>query len=137
DEEQFEWKPVRTEPVDALVNLAHPLAKQKQVSLRDLADTPFVLFESSFALNQVILDACHRQGFAPRVAVNSSQIDFIVELIAVGMGVAFMPRLIARQRSHPRVRRIALDDAALEWTIAMIWRRGGRLPQTAQAWLDL
>ncbi len=137
DEEQFEWKPVRTEPVDALVNLAHPLAKQKQVSLRELADTPFVLFESSFALNQVILDACHRQGFAPRVAVSSSQIDFIVELIAVGMGVAFMPRLIARQRSHPRVRRIALDDAALEWTIAMIWRRGGRLPQTAQAWLDL
>src|SRR5690606_4736755 len=92
DEAQFEWKPVRTEPVDALVNIAHPLAKQKQVSLRELADTPFVLFESSFALNQVVLDACQRQGFTPRVAVNSSQIDFIVELIAVGMGVAFMPR---------------------------------------------
>lgn len=136
-DDEFAWKPVRREPIDALLAADHPLAKRKSLALAELAEVPFVLFEASFGLNQIVLDACAGSGFAPAIAMRSSQIDFLIELIAVKLGVTFLPRMIARQRAHPAVRRIAITDPAMEWNIALIWRRGGRLPQAAQAWMAL
>jgi DNA-binding transcriptional LysR family regulator len=95
------------------------------------------LFETGFAMNQVILEACSRHRFAPKVAARSAQIDFVVELVAAGLGVAFLPRLIAEQRAKPSVRRILLDEPGTEWRLVLAWRRGSLLSPAARAWLEL
>jgi DNA-binding transcriptional LysR family regulator len=137
DETMFEWKAVRREPVDALIAADHPLAKRKTVRLEELAEIPFILFEANFALNQVVLDACGKSGFTPNVIARSSQIAFIIELAAAKLGVTFLPRMIAHRRNHPRVNRIAVSSPAMEWNMALIWRRGGHLSYAARAWIDL
>ena len=58
---------------------------------------------------------------------------FIVELVASGLGIAFLPRMITEQRSHGAVRHVHLAEPQTEWHIAMIWRRGGCLPHAALA----
>lgn len=136
-EASFAWKEIQREPIDVLISTTHPLAKKRQVQLAELADEAFLLFEEGFALNQVVLDACSRSGFTPSVAARSNQLSFVVELVAVGLGVAFLPRMIARQRKHPGVKRIPLGDAAMEWRMALLWRRTSHLSFAAQAWVDL
>ncbi|KXF78660.1 hypothetical protein ATN84_02425 [Paramesorhizobium deserti] len=135
--EDFEWQDVRREPIVALLPLSHPATDGSAAALSDLTTLPFILFESGFALNQIILDACDRRGFTPEIAVRSSQIDFIVELAATGMGVGFLPRMIAEQRRHPAVRLIPIDDEQMEWHMALVWRRGAYLSHAAKAWLEL
>src|ERR1700754_3508116 len=44
-----------------------PWAGRERVTLADLRETPFILFETGFALNRVIRDACRRNGFEPIV----------------------------------------------------------------------
>jgi len=133
----FEAEPVRSEPLLALLPAAHPLAQATTVNFLDLAPSPFILFESGFALNKVILDACERRGVSPVIAARSAQIDFIVALVAAGLGVGFLPRTIAEQRSHPAVARVLLDEPHTDWSMALIWRRGGYLSDAARAWLAL
>jgi DNA-binding transcriptional LysR family regulator len=135
--DEFEWQDVRTEPLMALLPADHVLARKTSINLVNLKDLPFILFETGFALNRVILDACRRRGFEPAVTARSSQIDFIVELVAAGLGVAFLPRMIAEQRSHPSVHRTLLVESQTEWHIAMIWRRGAYLSHAAKAWLAI
>ncbi|SEF07829.1 DNA-binding transcriptional regulator, LysR family [Rhizobiales bacterium GAS188] len=135
--DEFEWQDVRTEPLMALLPADHVLARKTSINLANLKDLPFILFETGFALNRVILDACRRRGFEPAVTARSSQIDFIVELVAAGLGIAFLPRMIAEQRSHPSVRRTLLVESQTEWHIAMIWRRGAYLSHAAKAWLAI
>ncbi|WP_312412716.1 LysR family transcriptional regulator [Shinella sp.] len=135
--DEFEWQEVRREPLVALLQTDHALAAKASITLAELKDQPFLLFESGFALNRIIVDACRRAGVEPSVAARSSQIDFIVELAAAGLGIAFLPRMIAEQRSHPAVRHVALVDPGTEWHIAMIWRRGAYLSHAAKAWLAL
>ncbi|WP_375143546.1 LysR substrate-binding domain-containing protein [Bradyrhizobium sp. CCGUVB14] len=72
-----------------------------------------------------------------RVVARSSQIDFIVELAATGMRPAFLPRMIAEQRKHLSIAWVPLDEADMDWHIAVIWRRGAYLSHAARAWLDL
>jgi len=68
-------------------------------------------------LNRIILDACRRHGFEPTVVARSSQIDFIVELAAAGLGVAFLPRMIAEQRKHSSLRQVGLAEPETDFLI--------------------
>lgn len=135
--EEFDWQIVRREPLVALLPSNHALASRESVSLADLRKTPFILFESGFALHRVVLEACRRAGFEPDIVARSSQIDFMIELVSAGLGVAFLPRMIATQRRNAMVRHVPLDDPDTEWVMAMAWRRGAYLSEAAKAWLDL
>jgi DNA-binding transcriptional LysR family regulator len=135
--DDFEWQEVRTEPLVAVVSTTHPLAKETDIGLAQLRDTPFILFEEGFGLNAIILDACQKRGFTPNIAMRSSQIDFILELAAAGVGVAFLPRLIVERTNHAPAAHLLLAEPETEWRMALIWRRGAFLPPAAQAWLDL
>jgi DNA-binding transcriptional LysR family regulator len=133
----FEWQDVRRGPLVALLPAGHELGERHSVDLKALQHMPFVLFETGFALNRVILDACRRGGFEPTVAARSSQIDFIIELAAAGLGVAILPQVIAERRKHSSVKYVLLADPYAEWHIALIWRRSGYLSHAARAWLEL
>jgi len=135
--DEFDWQVVRREPLVALVPSGHRLVGRRSVKLADLKETPFILFESGFALHRVVLEACQRAGFEPNIVAQSSQIDFMIELVGAGLGVAFLPRMIAAQRRHSAVRTLNLDEPGTEWAMAMTWRRGAYLSAAAQAWLDL
>ncbi len=135
--EDFAWQQVRQEPIDVLVAADHPLATAASVELTRLASLPFILFEAGFALNPIILAACRTTGFTPIVAARSSQINFIIELVAAKLGIGFLPRMIAQQRKHPGVRHIAVINPAMDWNMALIWRRGGYQSDAVKAWLVL
>jgi DNA-binding transcriptional LysR family regulator len=135
--EGFETQDVRREPLVALLPEKQPLSRKKSLGLVDLRHLPFILFEPDFAITRIILDACRQHGFEPTIAVRGSQIDFVTELVAAGMGVAFLPRMIAAERSHPQVRRVLLAEPNTEWHMAIIWRRGSYLSHAANAWLQL
>lgn len=133
----FDAQAVRCEPLMAVLPRDHPLAREERIGIAALADFPFILFESGFALNQVLEDACARNGFAPRLAARSGQTDFIVELAGAGLGVAFLPRTIAEQRKTQAVRLALLDEPGTQWHMAIVWRQGAYLSHAARAWLDL
>lgn len=134
----FEWQSVREEPMCVLAADSVPLAVDGgTVGFAALAAQPFVLFEAGFALNPMLVDAARSAGFEPHVVARTSQIDFMVELVAAGLGVGFLPRLMAEPRRRPGVRVLALAEPALVWHMALAWRRGGYLPHAARAWLAL
>ncbi len=135
--EAFEFQEITREPLVALFPADHELARRSSVDCVSLKDLPHILLAPGFALNRVVLDICERRGYSPMIAARSSQLDFVVELVASGVGIAFLPRMIAEQRSHTAVRSVALAEPDAIWHIAMIWRRGGYLSAAAKAWLEL
>ena len=128
---------MRREPLVALLPENHPRAAAASVTLPQLAGTPFILFESGFSLHRILREASRRAGFEPDIAARTSQIDFMLELVAAGLGVAFLPRMIADSRRLASVRVVTLDEPGTEWRMTMAWRRGGYLSAAARAWLDL
>lgn len=135
--EEFDCQLVRSEPLVALLPSNHPLAIRHSISLPELRNIPFILFGSGFALHRMILDACHRAGFEPKVVAQSSQIDFMLELVLAGLGVTFLPQMIATQRHSTSIHTLLLNDSELQWNMAMTWRRNSYLSEAAKAWLAL
>ncbi|GFO56028.1 LysR family transcriptional regulator [Geomonas sp. Red276] len=135
--EEFAWQELRREPIDLLLSADHPLARRDKLSFKDLAEEPFILYGTGFALNPIIMEACRTSGFTPKIAAQSTQVDFIIELVAANVGVALLPRMIIEQRPHLSTRRLPIDHPSIYWHMALIWRRAGYLSHAAQAWLAL
>ncbi|CAD5107497.1 LysR family transcriptional regulator [Zestomonas carbonaria] len=133
----FETQPFCNEPMEVLLPADHPLAGQADVALAELADTPFLLYQQSFILNDRLLSACREAGFTPREAGRSGQADFLAALVAAGQGVVLLPRVVARGLQRPGVALLKLREPDLRWDIAFIWRSGAYLSRAAQAWLAL
>ena len=134
----FAYQPFCDEPLDALLPADHPLAEDGSVRLEQLSETPFLLYQRSFVLNDRLLQACQQLGFTPKEGGRSGQSDFLVALVAAGQGVVLLPSVVARGLVRPgvvRLKLIAPED--LRWDIAFIGREGAYLSRAAQAWLEL
>ncbi|VVE54366.1 LysR family transcriptional regulator [Pandoraea capi] len=135
--DHFQYQAVRKEPLVVVLPAGHALAKRKWLDFTALADAPFILFEAGFALNGIIMAACERKGVAPRVTARSGQIDFIVDLVTAGLGVAFLPRMLALKHRHPGIVLVPLREPQTDWHISLAWRSHTHLSSAARAWLDL
>lgn len=137
DTGSFEVVPLMQDVLRAVVHPRSPHARRKSIALRDLERTPFVLYRADFALHVHILDACRRAGFAPQVAAESAQWDFMAEMVAADMGVALLPQAICRRLDRSQVRILPLADPPLRWDLALIWRRERHLPPAARAFVEV
>jgi DNA-binding transcriptional LysR family regulator len=138
DREAFEVLPLMGDVLRAVVHPGSPLARRREVALRDLRGVPFVLYREDFALHAHILEACRRAGFAPKVAAESSQWDFMAAMVAADVGVALLPRTICRRLAPiARVKVLPLVEPELRWDLALVWRRGRHLPPAARAFVEV
>lgn len=137
DRKVFEAVPLMRDVLRCVVHPGSPLARQSSVALRDLEHLPFVQYREDFALHGNILDACRREGFAPTVAAESSQWDFMAEMVAADVGVALLPRTICRRLGPRQVKVLPLVSPELRWDLALIWKQGRYLPPAARAFVEL
>lgn len=131
------WQKVRDEPMLALLPQAHPHAQARRFRFDWLTASPLILFEEGFALNRLIEEACLRHGIVPRETVRSSQVDFILALVAAGGGIALLPRLAVASRKLLGVAALPLASSELRWRMVLAWRAGAQLSPAAKAWLAL
>jgi DNA-binding transcriptional LysR family regulator len=137
DEAAFGTMPFVSDELRAVLHPEHPLARRRSLALRELADSPFVLYRPEFALHGHILEACRRAGFKPTVVSESSHWDFIVAMVAANIGVALLPQTICRRLDRRQVRAVRMSKPVIPWDVALVWRRDGHRTPATRAWLEL
>lgn len=97
----FDYQPFCNEPLDVLLPAGHPKAAAASVALGELADSPFLLYQQSFTLNDRLLRACLEAGFSPREGGRSGQADFLGALVAANQGwCCYHGRSLARSNAR-------------------------------------
>ncbi|MFY4776116.1 cidABC operon transcriptional activator CidR [Metabacillus sp. RGM 3146] len=134
NEEQFDYFPVDEEDFRLVVHPEHPLAYKKEVNLSELKDEPFILFNKDFALHDRIISSCISAGFTPRVISETSQWDFIGEMVACRLGVTLLPASICKNLTN-KVRTITVINPTITWKLAIISRKDHYLSYAVREWL--
>lgn len=77
---------------------SHPLAGKPALTLADLAQERFVMYEQGEAsgLRSAALSACQMAGFQPRVTQEATQVQTVLALVESGLGVALVPSIMQR-----------------------------------------
>lgn len=149
-EESLAYEPLLDEEIVLAVPPQHPLASRyaggsdaagsagsdlPPVPLQELAGEPFVALKKGQGLRQLTLELCKQAGFEPNIAVESTNMETVQGLVAAGMGIAFVPSLIARNapsRFSPVILPLAGRPAR---TLVIAYRKGRYLSKAAEAFI--
>jgi DNA-binding transcriptional LysR family regulator len=107
----------------------HRLARRTRLSLGDLSEEAFVLFPRSGrpALYDDIIAQCRSAGFSPRVVQEAAGWHTLAGLVVAAVGVAFVPRSLARLQ-RPGVVYRPVRDLTVEMQMSAAWKRGEKSP---------
>ena len=120
----------------ALVHRSHPLAQAESITVADLRDDHFAIFSPDFILYHQIMDACRTAGFKPKIALLSTQWDFMAEIVARNQGVSILPKPIMDKHPDPNIRCIPLTDSMRYWDIVLAWNNQKYMPKPCRMFLD-
>lgn len=106
------------------VPIDHKLAKHEEISIAELVDEKFIMFDKSFAISRIVRDACKAEGFIPKVQFQSTQWDFIIELVSYNLGISVIPRVLFNKINEVKVIPIKIKEPNLSWKIGIVTRDG-------------
>ena len=130
-EDEFVKIPYTTDTIVAVLPNAHPLAKQKTIPLRMLAEENFLLQVPLTLPYQLSIKACEQSGFEPRIIYTDPEVENLVDLVIKGMGVSLVLKKLVLDLSHPE---IALVDITPSVTsqISLCYPKDARLSYAAK-----
>ena len=120
----------------ALLHKKHPLANAKSITVADLKEDSFAIFNQDFILNRQIMSACHAAGFRPKIALLSSQWDFMVELVSRNRAVSILPKPVLDKHPDPNVVCVPLMDSMKYWDIVLAWNKQKYMSNSCRLFLD-
>lgn len=124
------------DPLMLIVNSSHPLANRSIVDISELRDESFVLYRDDFALHDHILDKCKELGFTPKVVCETSQWDFMVDIVASKLAIAFLPQTICAKLDLQSITYLPLKNQIKPWHLAIAWKSNTYLSYASRAWLE-
>ena len=129
DLQGLDTAPLRADPLVLVVPRNHPLAGRRRVALADALGEPFIGLHESHALQALVSAQARRwqDGWDCRVRLGS--LEAVCRMVALGAGVAVVPRAVAeREAAAGRLRRLTLTDAWAARQLVLAARDLGSLP---------
>ncbi|WP_180054853.1 MULTISPECIES: LysR family transcriptional regulator [unclassified Acinetobacter] len=129
--------PVMESPLCLLSKKNSQWRKRKTVSLIELKEESFLLYDDTFTLNDIIIQAANYVGFEPNVVCKSSQWDFIAKMVDSNVGIALLPKIYCEQLDAAKYHMAELENPNLDWKLSMAWNTTVAMSPATRAWLEI
>lgn len=124
---------LEAEPVVAVLNAQHRLARRARIDVAALQDETFICThtQEGTGFYATTLEICAAAGFRPRVEALSRQMSTIISMVAAGFGVALIPVSMTRFAQPDVAFRPLLQNDARSH-LALAHRKNVRSPAAQQ-----
>lgn len=113
---QFETRPLLREPLCVALPLGHARARARKLKVEDLAHDLFLIVPRGEApsMHDSIVRRCQDAGFTPTIGLEVYLQQTIVNFVAEGLGVAFVPTSMRRSKIEGTVFKDVADPPMIE-----------------------
>lgn len=140
DDPALAWHPILEEEILLAVPPEHPLTKwhdrDRPIPFWVLKDEPFILVKKGQGFRAIADQLCREKGFEPNIVFESGNIETVQALVAAGMGIAFVPRMVARGDWNGRAPVYLTMKGNPKRTLVLAYRKGRYLSNAAEAFID-
>lgn len=127
--------PFRRDPVEALLPRGHRLARQRAVTLAELAAERLVMREPGSMTRRLVERAFAEAALAPSSTLEIESREAVVEAVAAGLGLGFVSA--AEFTADPRLLLLPIADAAIEMDEYVVCLRERRRLAVVRAFLEV
>lgn len=119
-----------------VVHPKHPLAKEQEISIRQLGPESFVAHNVPSPYRAKVVQAFRQHKTPLHMEVELPTIEAIKKFVAVGNGVALVPGIcVEAEIARGELVRIPVRDLRLERKLRIVYRKGKSLSHAARAFL--
>lgn len=129
----LETLPLTTGQTHVCLPLGHPLSNQPSISFNQLRDQPFILLKEDTYNRKVVTEECRKYHFSPQIVFSSGQIETIISLVELNIGISFLFDAIAKKYST--IYSCPLSEP-LFFQIVLAWNPNRYLTNAAKAFID-
>src|SRR5690625_45518 len=123
------------DPLMAVVHTTHPLQKKPYIEMDDLKDEAFIMYRQDFSLFDGITNACSINGFYPNIVCESSQKDFILEMVKAKLGIALLPSQICDSITNEQIIALPFQTPTIYLELGMIWKKNNYLSYSVREFI--
>jgi DNA-binding transcriptional LysR family regulator len=124
DEKDIEATPIMKDALVLIANPEHPLAKKGRVNLRELGSESFIAHTVTSQSRHHVVEAFRSSDTPLRIVMEVAMIETIKELVAMKLGLAFVPEMSVQDEiRHGELVRVAVDGFQYERTLYLARRR--------------
>ncbi len=131
-DEEIESRILVNEDIVLVLPSNHRLTGQKEISLSQVAEEPFITLANNAEYSEFTTLLCEKAGFVPNVAFEVDS-HLLVEIVKLDQGAALLPISICRALGLNYIR--VADDSAV-YPVALSWNRHKTLSASAENFRD-
>ena len=135
DPENFTSLDIRKDKLLVVVSPKNPHATRSSISIKELANDNFIVFDRVTDLHKLIMDECKKAGFEPTIFYSSHRKVSVFGLVGANIGLALMPSKVFDYHKHPDVLAIPLDED-IECNVVLTYLKNKKLPRSAKIFID-
>ncbi|MFD1363670.1 LysR family transcriptional regulator [Lentibacillus salinarum] len=125
------------DPLMLLVHQDNPLAEKQTIDFAAIEHEPLILYRHDFSLHDKIMQACAEYGFEPKVVCESSQKDFMIEMVEAKLGATLLPSRICGQIENEQLVAIPFTRPEVNLELGMIWNKENYLPYAVREFINM
>lgn len=126
--------------LDELCMIVHPrhrLAREKEVSVRDLGDESFIAHSISSPYRESVIETFARLGTPMKIDIELPTVETIKKFVSMGMGVAFAPRVcVEEELARRQFVTVRIRELKIQRKLRLIHRRNSALSPAAQGFVE-
>ena len=113
--------------------VSHPLSERQSVRLIEVAQAPFICLHKGSGLRTATDAYCLKAGFLPKIVLESDSPAMVRDLIALGVGLAFIPKITWRGiDSGSNLKLVDIEEPRCIRYIHMTWRENRYQSEASQ-----
>jgi len=119
--------PLFDDELELVVGKRHPLVKKRVVSVDEIRDDRWILFERGASIRRATDAFFKSAGMVPEKALESNDTYFIKLMVERGLGIALMPGWsVKEEAANGELARLTIDGYHLERSVSMASLKGMR-----------
>ncbi len=135
DHEQYASLEICKDKLLLVVSKNNRHANRSSISLKELANDNFIVFDRVTELHKLIMDECGTAGFEPTIFYSSHRKVSVFGLVETNIGLALVPGKIYEYRRTPDVLAIPLEEN-IECNMVLVYLKNRQLPKAAMTFVD-
>ncbi len=138
DHPDVSFIPFSHEELVLIVAPEHRLTRKERVSLEDLADEPIIMKETGSGTRKLVNELFVQNNCAPNVLMETSNTEFIKQLVQRGDGLSFVVReAAAAELQEKKLATVPLKGRQIFLDVSIAYLKDQRLSPPGQAFLDI
>ncbi|SDD35445.1 DNA-binding transcriptional regulator, LysR family [Terribacillus halophilus] len=133
-ESNIAWTPLWQEELFLFFPKNHPLAKKESITLKEVADEPFILMEEGYALRVTIDSIFEQVGIRPKIMFEGEEVTTIAGFVGAGMGISILPDV--KSLDQMKIAKVRISSPKCERTIGIASMEGKFLSPIAEKFMQ-